>query len=375
MPAHQYYYQTPGHNIAAGVVLSSMVLIIVGARFWTRLWYRQGIKADDLLIIPATVGSPSPIPATCLVLTVATGILIVYGTARHAIAHRTEIPAEHAKNPLAVHSDQLTLTSKIEYPISVMLPVILGCTKLSFLLFYKRIFAARSRGAVNMVLVGFMVLIGLWTVAFFFATVFYCKTNFFAIWGSALDLMTFCTKGMLRSLALCISDFITDVFIIVFPIPLIYRLELSPKKKAATAGIFLLGAVTVATSLARMITTIRIVKAGFDPNEDEVFVITTWVYWGMVECSTGILAACLPTLSFFTRSVVFERPWDTLASAFGTRPRSSPARDDGLSERIREEDTLPYKAGHGGAVQAHSKPRPSHDTTEEAYEMANGRPV
>ncbi|KAF5126339.1 hypothetical protein E5D57_011036 [Metarhizium anisopliae] len=214
MPAHQYYYQTPGHNIAAGVVLSSMVLIVVGARFWTRLWYRQGIKADDLLIIPATV------------LTVATGILIVYGTARHAIAHRTEIPAEHAKNPLAVHSDQLTLTSKIEYPISVMLPVILGCTKLSFLLFYKRIFAARSRGAVNMVLVGFMVLIGLWTVAFFFATVFYCKTNFFAIWGSALDLMTFCTKGMLRSLALCISDFITDVFIIVFPIPLVSVAEI-----------------------------------------------------------------------------------------------------------------------------------------------------
>ncbi|KID82873.1 plasma membrane protein Pth11-like protein [Metarhizium guizhouense ARSEF 977] len=194
-----------------------------------------------------------------------------------------------------------------------------------------------------MVLVGFMVLIGLWTVAFFFATVFYCKTNFFAIWGSALDLMTFCTKGMLRSLALCISDFITDVFIIAFPIP------------------------TVATSLARMITTIRIVKAGFDPNEDEVFVITTWVYWGMVECSTGILAACLPTLSFFTRSVVFERPWDTLASAFGTRSRSSPAGDDG--------DTLPYKAGHGGTVHTHSKPRPSHDTTEEAYEMANGRAV
>ncbi|KAG8411009.1 hypothetical protein J3459_016734 [Metarhizium acridum] len=363
MPAHQYYYQAPGHNIAAGVVLSSMVLIVVGARFWTRLWYRQGIKADDLFIIPATV------------LTVATGILIVYGTVNHAIAYRTEIPVEHAKNPLAVHSDQLTLTSKIEYPVSVMLPVILGCTKLSFLLFYRRIFATHSRGAVNVVLVGFMVLIGLWTLAFFFATVFYCKTNFFAIWGSALDLMTFCTKGMLRSLALCISDFTTDVFIIAFPIPLIYRLELSPKKKAATAGIFLLGAVTVATSLARMVTTIRIVKAGFDPDEDEVFVITTWVYWGMVECSTGILAACVPTLSFFTKSVVFQRPWDTLASVFGTQSQSSPAGHNGHSENSVGEDTLPYKAGNGGAVHVHSKLRPSHDTTEEAYEMVNRRSV
>lgn len=127
---------------------------------------------------------------------------------------------------LKVPSSIPDVLRQIEYPISVMLPVILGCTKLSFLLFYKRVFAARSRGAVNMVLVGFMVLIGLWTVAFFFATVFYCKTNFFAIWGSALDLMTFCTKGMLRSLALCISDFITDVVIIVFPIPLVSVAEI-----------------------------------------------------------------------------------------------------------------------------------------------------
>lgn len=140
-----------------------------------------------------------------------------------------------------------------------------------------------------------------------------------------------------------------------------------------------------------MITTIRIVKAGFDPNEDEIcmsrceavygtcpgssfltlqlVVITTWVYWGLVECSTGILAACLPTLSFLTSSVMMQRPWETLASAFGTRPRSSRGRHNGVSETSQGEDESWYKAGNQGVVHADSKPR------EEAYEMGNRQPV
>jgi hypothetical protein len=53
--AEQYYYQTPGHVIAAGVVLSLMDILAVLLRFRARKVGKQPLKADDWLLVPATV--------------------------------------------------------------------------------------------------------------------------------------------------------------------------------------------------------------------------------------------------------------------------------------------------------------------------------
>jgi hypothetical protein len=52
MPA---YYETAGHAIAAGVVLSIVDIITVALKFWTRIIRIQPLKADDWFLVPATV--------------------------------------------------------------------------------------------------------------------------------------------------------------------------------------------------------------------------------------------------------------------------------------------------------------------------------
>lgn len=53
-----------------------------------------------------------------------------------------------------------------------MLPIAYGCTKASFLFFYMRIFSVNHRSKTHTFLVAFVVLIFLWVVSFFFATLF-----------------------------------------------------------------------------------------------------------------------------------------------------------------------------------------------------------
>lgn len=56
MPAGEvFYYMSPGHVIAAAVALSVVDIVAVALRFWTRKIQRQPPKADDWLMIPATV--------------------------------------------------------------------------------------------------------------------------------------------------------------------------------------------------------------------------------------------------------------------------------------------------------------------------------
>jgi hypothetical protein len=57
----QHYYQTPGHVIAAGIILSLVDILAVSFRFKVRRGSKQGLKLDDWLLLPATVFLRCPI--------------------------------------------------------------------------------------------------------------------------------------------------------------------------------------------------------------------------------------------------------------------------------------------------------------------------
>ena len=97
--------------------------------------------------------------------------------------------------------------------------VALGCVKASFLFFYKRVFAVNSKSATHRILVTLIVLVSLWSAAYLVMFLFVCKTNFFAIWGSTMDLVSHCQGSMDRSLSFSITDFALDVIIICLPVP------------------------------------------------------------------------------------------------------------------------------------------------------------
>ncbi|KAI1501576.1 hypothetical protein F5X99DRAFT_382350 [Biscogniauxia marginata] len=296
MDADQKYYETSGHVITAGIALSILDIIVLTLRFWIRRNKNQGLKADDWLILLATIS------------TVAIGISMVYGASQEALGYRTKIPSAFTGNSFDIMTDQLTMTSKIEFAFALLLPLTLGFVKASFLFFYMRIFVVDKKGLKNILLVGLIAFVSLWAIAFILATLFGCKLDVAAHWGSTHDLETKCVGSMQVVLVLCITDFLVDLVIICIPIPLVWRLNLSMRNKIAICAVFLLGSVTVAASLTRLIVEARAVAIGFAPGSDSVLVITEYIYWGFVECAAAILAACLPTLqALVTKDMNLQR--------------------------------------------------------------------
>ncbi|KAI1123321.1 hypothetical protein F5Y10DRAFT_55104 [Nemania abortiva] len=287
MEQKQAYYETSGHVISAAIALSILDIAVATLRFWARKSRNQKLKTDDWLILPATIS------------TVAIGASMIYGATQQALGYRTKVPPAFADDPFDVTTDQLTTTSKIEFAYAILLPLTLGFVKSSFLFFYMRIFSIDKKSLTNILLVGLVVFVAIWAVAFSVAPVFGCGLDVEAHWGSTHDLETKCKGSMTMVLLLCITDFAADVAIITIPVPLVWRLNLSTRNKLAICAVFLLGSVTVAASLARLIIEGRAVTIGFAPGSDSVLVITEYIYWGFVECAVAILAACLPTFHGF----------------------------------------------------------------------------
>ncbi|KAI0202317.1 hypothetical protein F4808DRAFT_421182 [Astrocystis sublimbata] len=283
------YFQTPSHVVAAGIGLSFLDIVSVMLRFAARKKQRQPIKADDWLLIPATL------------LTLGIGIAMTYGVSKKALAYPYVLPPDSPEDVLAAESEQLSIEGAIQWAYTLMLPLALGCTKLSFLLFYRRIFVIEPLSKTNIILVGMCVFVFLWMWGFFFVFLFLCRLDFWALWKTARAIIDHCIPDSYPNLAITITDTIADVAIVVIPTPLVWRLNLTLGKKIAITAVFLLGAITVAASLTRLVLTSKILVVGYTDDVDPILLVTSFIYWGMVESGIAIFVASLPTLWIFSK--------------------------------------------------------------------------
>ena len=98
----------------------------------------------------------------------------------------------------------------------------LGCTKLSVIMFYRRIFCTRTRTwfSIGTAIIGGLIVA--WTISFFFVFLFYCGIQHSKEWGTVIDVVTYCSRGLHYQLGVGISDSIRDVIIIVLPVPMVW---------------------------------------------------------------------------------------------------------------------------------------------------------
>lgn len=98
----------------------------------------------------------------------------------------------------------------------------LGLIKLSFMFFYKRIFAKGKGAAFKATINGFVGLIIIWIIGFFFGYLFVCKAHPSNYWTSLYNEKLYCNNSTQLHLGNAISDLIFDFLIIAFPIPLVW---------------------------------------------------------------------------------------------------------------------------------------------------------
>lgn len=119
---------------------------------------------------------------------------------------------------------------------------------------------------------------------------------------------------------------ITDVAILLVPIPIVWKLQMRRTQKLLVCGILLIGGLCVTSPLVNCIwlkliyfsffsvciaSLVRIYYITFIKDGDYTWVIGKVFTWSSIEPSIGILCACLPTLHPLIRAV--------MSRVFGTR--------------------------------------------------------
>ena len=97
----------------------------------------------------------------------------------------------------------------------------LVCVKLSFLFFYRRIFCTGHSKVFSALTISIIAITIVWGVAFFFAILLECNGHFSAWWVDIQDLNTYCGPALTIENAWAISDFITDLMVIILPMPMV----------------------------------------------------------------------------------------------------------------------------------------------------------
>lgn len=215
----------------ASTIFPVVCILIVGARLATRRAQRATFGPDDWCTIPALF----------IILGMASTILVGVGT--QSLGYAT--PRVEGTSQLAASSRQQTITRKGFFILTLISTPALALIKLSCVLFYERVFAKGSGRIVNVALHALTVVIVLWGCGFFFSWLFGCGTHFDYYWTSQENQLK-CPADLAKiNLSLAISNFLIDCIIMLFPIPLVLRLQMSRANKFATLIVFALGGLFV----------------------------------------------------------------------------------------------------------------------------------
>ncbi|KAI4193268.1 MAG: hypothetical protein LQ346_003963 [Caloplaca aetnensis] len=304
-----FVWNTKGEVIAAAAVLPFLGILLVALRFYSRIKYKSGLGPDDWLIVPA------------MVIVTGMGVTLLVGVGRGVVAHTTKPNPDTSKNAqLYQTTPEQEFMKKVEFIIYVIMVPAYGFIKLSVIYFYRRIFVkATPDSRFNIVTHVTSIIVVAWTIVFFFLEIFkrgsYVPDN----WGPLIKAKQGINGAVLNN-GLFVSDFITDLWIVLLPIPLIVRLNMSTTKKLTVIGVLLLGAMSFCAAIVRMVFNVQIVNAGLAKKTDVNMGLTTLMYWSMVEAGLSLIAANLPSVySFFSQNASLQSTFSSLRSRLSLR--------------------------------------------------------
>ncbi|KAL6822813.1 heterokaryon incompatibility domain-containing protein [Trichoderma sp. SZMC 28015] len=100
-----------------------------------------------------------------------------------------------------------------------------------------------------------------------------------------------------------VPHIITDIFILLFPVPYIWGLHLRMSQKIATACVFMLGIFVLVVSIVRFVFVLELDLSTVDVTWDEC----TEMKWTGVEVNIGTVCACLPSLKPLLNLILYGR--------------------------------------------------------------------
>lgn len=133
--------------------------------------------------------------------------------------------------------------------------------------------------------------------AVWFAVEFAC-TPIEAAWNLRVFTGTNCIDRPPVYMLQAIMGGVTDIMLMLLPLPSVLRLRMSWRHKAALIGWFATGLLTLGAAVARLVILIPSLK-----NPDTTYVLAQGTLWLIVEANLIIICGCLPTFRIFLNHV------------------------------------------------------------------------
>ncbi|KAL8820355.1 MAG: hypothetical protein Q9223_001404 [Gallowayella weberi] len=297
--------------VGAVSTLTVLATIAVGLRFLARSFSGSKYGWDDWLILFALVWEFG--------LSTIQLLAVHYGLGRHI---------------LMVDVDNVTKFGKLFFATTLVFPVACAALKFSVLVFYHRIFPIRK-------FTQWSIAIGIIIVAWFIAFII---SQFLSCW----PLQFWWDKSIpgghcvnLNHIAYYVTsppDILTNIAILVLPIPWLWGLQLETRRKFALTFIFFLGSFAALGSIIR-IPFLHQLKVA-----DVSYTIVNSAIWLNVEIAIGILSASLPLM----------RPLVSRAFPSQLRSRLTGSRTTG-SQRIQDLSAKGKLSGSRNGKHSHTK--------------------
>ncbi|KAK0703001.1 hypothetical protein B0T26DRAFT_488089 [Lasiosphaeria miniovina] len=277
-------------------VFAGVGVVLTCLRFWVRLSYAPQpfpncrLYLDDYFIVLGLV-----------VVCACTGIQFYNGIEGGAGA----AISAHSKD------DEALVELKVDFAMIVIEKIAFGAIKLSLLYLCRRIFGFwDSFRRYNNALI---VLIVAWTLSFFLADLLLCGPHPELEVG--LDQQAAARgcgdKGALL-IAFAATSVVTDLLVLVLPLPYIWRLPQRPAKKVMVCFVFLLGGISTLAGILRLVFLSVAYPTGrlnfgyvSRPGDKGPYILQAFnpTFWVMVEMCLGVWAANLPALAPLVRGI------------------------------------------------------------------------
>ncbi|KAI0972066.1 hypothetical protein F4678DRAFT_431031 [Xylaria arbuscula] len=275
----------PAEVLSAGIVLPIVCLGMVATRFYLRVTQGNKIGLDYWCILLGVI------------FITGMGVTFIVGERMGIMGYPTPVPSGTvATEAFGLYIDAYTQEAKLQFAIQLLLDFAYGFVKTSIVLFCRRIFIANRGSFFDWASRITLVIIFLWSLSFLLALVVGCGKDVAVHWAplklaaSGCDLST-------PEVAVVISDIVLDVIIIVLPLPAIWALNMSVKRRLAVSGVFLVGLASLAASGARAAVYLTFLYAGYGAGYDIDQAATLLLWWSLLEVSLAAMAACLPSMS------------------------------------------------------------------------------
>ncbi|CAJ0544318.1 Ff.00g035570.m01.CDS01 [Fusarium sp. VM40] len=277
---------TAASDRAAIIAVLILALLAISLRFVARTIQRTRIHWDDWVIILSMV--------------------LVAGTASLAIAGGIYGAGKHV---WALQMEDLEQIYKILFGYTFLYSASCAIIKISILLFYGRIFPTTESVFRISIMFGYFLSISypivVWvTMGNACRPIEHFWTQFSGTEGTCIDINKF-------FLALGIVNMVNDFYILLVPIPQIFQLQMSLRKRLGINSIMMLGSFVCAASAVRIHFLTELTK-----TVDVTRAMGPVFIWSDLEPCIAIVSACLPHLAPL-RHIIRDRISSSLGSERG----------------------------------------------------------